>query len=283
MVRETWQNTKLSFSSLICQTNLKDIDEKVIETNTYLENYCKQQNLDFNDSDINKSDLNSRGLHLLERGGSKLAKRFLDYLYWVCAAGNSFPRQSEQSKLCIVKELRNNKLSHSKCVSLGCLNINSIRNKFSSILHLIDKNLVIFAIAETKLDSLFPESQFILSGIRKPFRLDVTNRKGGLLMFVNNDIPSKDLRGFHLPRYTGYSFWDKFKTAQATCRFYISTSISKLKIIFLSSITGLLDHYLKPYEDFVMVGYFNANESNPAMQTFLNKHKCKNIITLVFL
>ena len=81
MVRETWQNTKLSFSSLICQTNLKDIDEKVIETNTYLENHCKQQNLDFNDSDINKSDLNSRGLHLLERGGSKLAKRFLDYLY----------------------------------------------------------------------------------------------------------------------------------------------------------------------------------------------------------
>ena len=60
--------------------------------------------------------------------------------------------------------------------------------------------MVIFAIAETKLDSLFPESQFILSGIRKPFRLDVTNRKGGLLMFVNNDIPSKDLRGFHLPR-----------------------------------------------------------------------------------
>ena len=60
--------------------------------------------------------------------------------------------------------------------------------------------MVILAIAETKLDSLFPESQFILSGIRKPFRLDVTNRKGGLLMFVNNDIPSKDLRGFHLPR-----------------------------------------------------------------------------------
>ena len=81
MVRETWQNTKLSLSSLICQTNLNDIDEKVIETNTYLENYCKQQNLDFNDSHINKSDLNSRGLHLLKRGGSKLAKRFLDYLY----------------------------------------------------------------------------------------------------------------------------------------------------------------------------------------------------------
>ena len=26
------------------------------------------------------------------------------------------------------------------------------------------------------------------------------------------------------------------------------------------------------------MGDFNANESNPAMETFLNQHKCKNII-----
>ena len=47
---------------------------------------------------------------------------------------------------------------------------------------------------------------------------------------------------------------------------------------FLSSMTGLLDHHLNSYEDFVIMGDFNANESNPAMETFLNQHKCKNII-----
>ena len=35
--------------------------------------------------------------------------------------------------------------------------------------------------------------------MRKPFRLDVTSRKNGSLLFVNNDIPSKYLRSFHLP------------------------------------------------------------------------------------
>ena len=59
----------------------------------------------------------------------------------------------------------------------------------------------IFAIAETKLDSSFPESQFILPGMRKSFRLDVTSRKGGLLVFVDNDISSKYLRSFQLPGY----------------------------------------------------------------------------------
>ena len=75
MVKET----KLCFSSLICQTDLKNIDGKVIKTNKHLENYCKQQNLDFIDnSNIKKSSLNSIGLHLQERGNSKLAKNFLD-------------------------------------------------------------------------------------------------------------------------------------------------------------------------------------------------------------
>ena len=47
---------------------------------------------------------------------------------------------------------------------------------------------------------------------------------------------------------------------------------------FLSSIIGLLDHYLKSYEYFVIMGDFNANESNPAMETCFYCHKCKNII-----
>ena len=158
MGRETCKNTKLCFSPLICRTDQKDNDENVKKI-THLENYCKQQNLDLIDnSNIKKSDLNSRGLHLQKRGSSKLAKNSLDCFYWACATGNGFPDQSEQSKFCIVKELRNNKLSHPKCVSLAHLNMNSIRNKFSSIPHLIDNNLDIFAIAETKLDSSFPGS-----------------------------------------------------------------------------------------------------------------------------
>ena len=82
MVRETCKNTKLCFTSLICQNDLKDITEKVKKTNTHLENYCKRKYLGFIDnSNLKKSDLNFRGLHLQERGSSKLAKNFLDYFY----------------------------------------------------------------------------------------------------------------------------------------------------------------------------------------------------------
>ena len=58
----------------------------------------------------------------------------------------------------------------------------------------------------------------------KPFRLDVTGRKGGLLVSVKNEIPSKYLESFHLPRDI------KAKTAQFPGCFYISTCKSKPRL-----------------------------------------------------
>ena len=47
---------------------------------------------------------------------------------------------------------------------------------------------------------------------------------------------------------------------------------------FLSSITDLLDHYLKTYEDFIVIGNFNESETSPALDLLLHEQKCKNII-----
>ena len=64
-----------------------------------MENYCKQQNLDFIDSiKIKKFDLNSRGLHLRERDSSKLAKIswiiFTEFVLQVIAFLTNLNRES---------------------------------------------------------------------------------------------------------------------------------------------------------------------------------------------
>ena len=85
LVKETCKDTKLSFSSVICRTDVKDTTDTINITNSHLENYCKQQNIGFinNDSNVNtkKLDLNSKGLHLHERSSSKLTKNLLDFIY----------------------------------------------------------------------------------------------------------------------------------------------------------------------------------------------------------
>ena len=46
----------------------------------------------------------------------------------------------------------------------------------------------------------------------------------------------------------------------------------------MSSITDLLDHYLKTYEDFIVIGDFNECETSPVLDSFLDKQKYKSII-----
>ena len=75
-MKETCKDTKLSFSSVICHTDIKDVTDAINTTNYHLENYSEQQNVGFIDNgNMKKSDLNSKWLHLHERGSSKLAKK----------------------------------------------------------------------------------------------------------------------------------------------------------------------------------------------------------------
>ena len=46
----------------------------------------------------------------------------------------------------------------------------------------------------------------------------------------------------------------------------------------MSCITDFLDHCLKIYEDFVVIGDFNESETSSEVDLFLNEQKCKNII-----
>ena len=46
----------------------------------------------------------------------------------------------------------------------------------------------------------------------------------------------------------------------------------------MSSITDLHDHYLKTYEDFIVVSDFNGSETSSILDLFLDERKCEIII-----
>ena len=76
---------------------------------------------------------------------------------------------------------------------LGDLNINSIRNKFEALKFIIDNNIDIFLISETKLDYSFSTAQFLIKGFSAPYSFDRNSKGGGLLFYIREDIPSKIL------------------------------------------------------------------------------------------
>ena len=76
---------------------------------------------------------------------------------------------------------------------LGHLNINSIPNKFEVLKFMIDNNIDIFLISETKLDDSFPSAQFLIKGFSALYRFDRNSKGVGLLFYIREDIPSKIL------------------------------------------------------------------------------------------
>ena len=66
--------------------------------------------------------------------------------------------------------LKNLKNANPNKIIIGHLNINSIRKKLECLTYVIDKNIDIFLISETKLNDTFPERQFVIDGYHPPYR-----------------------------------------------------------------------------------------------------------------
>ena len=77
---------------------------------------------------------------------------------------------------------------------IGSLNINSLTNKFDALNVIVNNQVDIVILDETKLDDTFTEDQFCIEGFSKPYRLDRNRNGGGVMIYVRKDIPSKELK-----------------------------------------------------------------------------------------
>ena len=91
------------------------------------------------------------------------------------------------------QDLRAYRIRNVGKVIVATLNINSVRNKFDELKMTIAGNIDVLVITETKLDDTFPTGQFFIEGFSTPFRFDRNSRGGGILIYVCEDIPSKQL------------------------------------------------------------------------------------------
>ena len=92
------------------------------------------------------------------------------------------------------KKLNELRLANTNCLVLGYININSNKTKIELFKPIISGGRVdVITIAETKLDETFPTSQFVIEGSMRPFRLDRSKNGGGLLVYIKEGLPVKQL------------------------------------------------------------------------------------------
>ena len=95
-----------------------------------------------------------------------------------------------------IRELRVKNINK---VIIAQLNINSLRNKFEFLLEIVNDNVDILLIVETKLDISYPMNQFRIQGFQH-FRLDRSSNGGGLTMYIRDSIPAKQLTQHQIPK-----------------------------------------------------------------------------------
>ena len=159
---------------------------------------------------------------------------------------------------------------------LAQININSIRNKFDILSSYIKDNLDILVITETKLDASFPSRQFSLSGFSEPFRFDRTQHGGGLLVFIRENIPCKCLNiniSFIEALFIELNLREK---KWLLCCLYnphksmISKHLHELQLI--------LDNLSSKYENFLIIGDFNAEPTEIEITNFCQIYNLVNLI-----
>ena len=91
------------------------------------------------------------------------------------------------------KGLKEIKLQSPDKLILGYLNISLVRNKFEALTYIIDNNIDLLLISETKLYDSFPTAQFQMKGLSVPYKYDGNGKGGGLPLYECEDIQSKVL------------------------------------------------------------------------------------------
>ena len=167
---------------------------------------------------------------------------------------------------------------NSERLVIGHININSIENKFDSLASLVKDKVDIIMISETKIDDSSPQNQFLMEGYSVPFRLDRNSVGGGIMIYIRDDIPCKELKSYVLPEDVEGIF--------------IEINIRKVKWVlmggynlqkesisyFLCHVSYEIDKFLVNYDNILILGGFNSTMSEKPMMDFCEMYNLQNLI-----
>ena len=175
----------------------------------------------------------------------------------------------------VLKEIRVNNVNR---VIIGHLNVNFFAPKLDAIKTIIPGNIDIIVFSETKLDASYPIAQLFIDGFRKPFRKDRNANGGGLLIYVRSDIPCRQLNK--------HKFSDQIEGIFVEINFRKSKWLllgtyhppSQNDYFYFSNIERALDTYTKGYERVLLVGDFNAEETEVTLGNFMELYDLRNLV-----
>ena len=160
-------------------------------------------------------------------------------------------------------------------IILAHLNINSIRNKFVLLKEGVRANTDILMIPETKIDDSFLARQFYIEGYSPPYRLDRNCDGGGIMIYVREDIPSKEIESNSSIECI-ITELNLGKKKWLLCGSY--NPHKNLIYQHLNVLCKSLDTLLTKYDNVFLMGDFNADKNQENLVDFCQLYNLKHLI-----
>ena len=174
--------------------------------------------------------------------------------------------------------LKLNRSKYLKNVIFSHLNINSIRNKFENLKEAVRNQVDILVIAETKIDKSFPMAQFIIEGFHKPLRLNISDKSGGLLVYVRSYLLSRQLTKFEIPSDIQAVPFEVNIRKEKWSFLCIYQPPSMNSQYFLDSLSNIIHYYYNIHGNHRVICDFNLEPSQIYLETFMKTHNYFNLI-----
>ena len=185
---------------------------------------------------------------------------------------------SEISNNIGLDDLTKVRLKNPNRILIGHININSLRNKFEILKESVIKKFDILLISETKLDDSFPAIQFCIEGFTAPYRLDRNKNGGGIILYIREDIPSKYLSEYKMKDGIENMFIEiNLRSKKWLISGSYNPHLSNIKD-HLVEIKNGLEFYSSKYENFIVLGDFNAEMENIHLSDFCALFNLKNLV-----
>ena len=129
-----------------------------------------------------------------------------------------------------------------------------------------------------KLDETFPTSQFIIEGFIRPFRLDRNKNGGGLLVYIKEGTPVKQLLNYNFPPGIEAIAVEINLKKQKWLLLCMYRPPSQCRKFFFSEIEKCLDSFSNKFENFLLMGDLNCEISENEINNFMDSYNFTSIV-----
>ena len=142
---------------------------------------------------------------------------------------------------------------------------------------MITNNIDICLLSETKIDESFPKQQFNRSNY-KTFRRGRNKHAGGLLFYINENIPCKLINDQIIPSDIKMVMFEFLvKTRKWLC-IGLYKSPSQNEKYFLDILSKVLSKQTCQFENIMLIGDLNLTVTNKNLEVFMNTFSVDSLI-----